>query len=426
MTKKLTDRLVESLKRKPPREGRLTHPDGGQEGLDLRVFAGGGSSWRIRYRVKHQGRSSETLAGETSLAQARQRARELIAAGGRGVDLLAEEDAELKRQIVAAETAEPNTVRAIAEEHLKRLERKGRAPSYIAATRRMLEAHVFPRWGGRDIRTVERHEITALVEGVADDGKPVLANRLLAAVRALFNFALARGVIFASPAVKLERPTDEQSRERNLEPAELLSVWRAFDTERYPFSPFFKVALATAQRRSEVAGMQWAEIRPIGVETGSTSTMTAVAWLWEIPRKWMKGRRTHAVPLSPLVMGILGNVPRLGPYVFSTDPEGRRPIAGHAAKAKARIDKVVAEDRELEPWTIHDLRRTAATRMRALGATRFIVERILAHADKGVTQVYDRYENLPEKREALERWGAFLERLTSDTTNVVELRRPGA
>ena len=84
-------------------------------------------------------------------------------------------------------------------------------------------------------------------------------------------------------------------------------------------------------------------------------------------------------------------------------------------------DKLVVAD-----VTPHDLRRTAATRMTGdLGITRFVVSRVLNHADSGVTSVYDRHSYLPEKRHALEAWGRRLEEILGLETddNVASLER---
>jgi integrase len=113
-------------------------------------------------------------------------------------------------------------------------------------------------------------------------------------------------------------------------------------------------------------------------------------------------------------------------YVFTTHVD--RPISGYS-KAKARLDRVVAAARSeaglsgLEPWTIHDLRRTVGTGLGKLGVSRFIIGRILNHADRTVTGIYDRYEYLDEKRHALEAWGAYLTNLIAPpSANVVPMR----
>jgi integrase len=75
------------------------------------------------------------------------------------------------------------------------------------------------------------------------------------------------------------------------------------------------------------------------------------------------------------------------------------------------------------PWTIHDLRRTCATGMGKLGVSRFIIGRVLSHADRSVTGIYDQHEYLAEKRHALESWAAYLRNLVAAPgANVTQLR----
>jgi integrase len=58
----------------------------------------------------------------------------------------------------------------------------------------------------------------------------------------------------------------------------------------------------------------------------------------------------------------------------------------------------------VEPFTPHDLRRTAASQMAGMGISRLVVARILNHAESGVTAIYDRHSYDREKREALDAW----------------------
>jgi integrase len=89
--------------------------------------------------------------------------------------------------------------------------------------------------------------------------------------------------------------------------------------------------------------------------------------------------------------------------------------------AKARKE---AKLPPLEPWTIHDLRRTGATKMAELGVTRFVIGRVLNHADREVTGIYDRHSYLPEKRHGMDLWGArLLELVEPGNSNVVRMRR---
>ena len=85
---------------------------------------------------------------------------------------------------------------------------------------------------------------------------------------------------------------------------------------------------------------------------------------------------------------------------------------------------MIAEARgeALAPWAIHDMRRTAATEMGRLGVSRFVIGRVLNHADRTVTAVYDRHLYLVEKRHALEIWARYLDGLVRpQAPNVVAL-----
>jgi len=98
-----------------------------------------------------------------------------------------------------------------------------------------------------------------------------------------------------------------------------------------------------------------------------------------------------------------------------------RPIARHAlARALYREREVLG----LEPFTPHDLRRTAASHMASMGISRLVISKILNHVETGITAVYDRHSYDAEKREALEAWAAKLRDIIAGRkTKVVPLAR---
>ena len=271
---------------------------------------------------------------------------------------------------------------------------------------------MIPRWGDRDIKSIARRDVTELLDSVMDEGSKVKdedgsAERCrvarspptgtLAAIRALFNSALRRGIIDATPVALVERPGEETRRERTLSADEILAVWNAGWQLGYPFGRFFQLALILGQRREEVARMRWADL---DLEAAN----------WTLPAEATKAGRSHVVPLAPLAIDILRAMPR------KADASGKaRQLLGvhhvrrcanqRLQQGEARIDQVIAEVRDgeaLAPWTIHDLRRTAATEMARLGVSRFIISKVLNHADRTVTAIYDRHAYLHEKRHALE------------------------
>jgi integrase len=78
----------------------------------------------------------------------------------------------------------------------------------------------------------------------------------------------------------------------------------------------------------------------------------------------------------------------------------------------------------MEPWHLHDLRRSFATHLRSLGVERLVVSKLLNHAEAGTTKIYDRYAADPEKTAAMERWANRLREIIkgAPADNVVQMR----
>jgi integrase len=437
-TVKLTDAAVQRLK--APRGGRVDYFDASLPGFALRVAGPtdrtpeGRRTWTLfcRYGGTQKRMSFDPAYPALDLAHAREKAHKALAELAEGKDPTA-----AKTEAKAAAARAPDTIANVVELFIKRgLELKHRAPRYIEETRRNFRNHVLPRWGERDIKSITRRDVIELLDAVMDhgsvvkrgDGKrhtapggPISANRTLAAIRALFNFALRRGIIDSTPVALVERPGEETSRDRTLNADETRAVWQAADGVGYPFGAFFRLALLTAQRRDEVAGMRWADL---DLDAGT----------WTLAAEATKAGRAHVVPLTATAVEILRGLPRKAittergmkpsPYVFTTS--GVAPVSGFS-KAKPRLDQAITRARDgaaLAPWTIHDMRRTVATEMGRLGVSRFIIGKVLNHADRSVTGIYDRHAYLQEKRAALELWVQYLGNLTAPPgANVVALRQ---
>ena len=431
----LTDAAVQRLKAPPG--ARIDYFDAAFPGLALRVTGAidqrpARRTWTLFYRFggKQRRLTFEPGYPALGLAEARNAATQAQVQIRGGVDPAVVRVAAKEKAARA-----PETIANVVEMFIRLdLERRKRAPRYITDTRRNFSNHVLPRWADRDIRTITRRDVIELLDAVMDggtvarkaDGKrrnlpggPIIANRTLAAIRALFNWALRRGMIDATPAALVEAPGEETARARVLTSDEIRVIWACAEDTAYPFGPFFRFALVTGQRREEVARMEWDQLDL----NGRT---------WTLSAEVTKAGRTHIVPLTPLAIEILKALPRKAftfgqwtkpsRYVFTT--AGDTPISGFS-KAKTRLDQYIAEHRggaALAPWTIHDLRRTCATEMARLGVPRLIIGKVLNHADRTVTGIYDRYAYLREKGHALESWAQYLGNLIqSPGTNIVAL-----
>jgi len=134
--------------------------------------------------------------------------------------------------------------------------------------------------------------------------------------------------------------------------------------------------------------------------------------VWKIPAELSKNGKPHLVPLSATAAARISSVPRLHEsFVFPARGNDKRTFSGFS-KLKAKTERLS----EVRGWTLHDLRRSAATHMGRLGIAPHVVERILNHESgsfRGVAGVYNRFQYLPEMREGLERWARHLEGLMS-------------
>jgi integrase len=264
----------------------------------------------------------------------------------------------------------------------------------------LIQRELVEVWGDRPIATIGRRDVIDLIEAIVRrggdqpragtrrlTGGPYAARHTLAALRRVFDWAVDRDLLPASPCATVKAKAVHGTparRDRVLQDQELKAVWDA--ATGYPYGSIVRLLILTGQRRGEIAGMRWDEFEFDRA-------------LLEISAKRMKMNVGHVVPLTPAALEILCGLPRLGPAVFGN-------FSGFS-KAKARLDKVAA----IPPFTLHDLRRTVRTRLAELGVLPFVAELVIGHAQTGIHAVYDLHRYDIEKRDALERWEARLMQL---------------
>jgi integrase len=101
--------------------------------------------------------------------------------------------------------------------------------------------------------------VIAKVDGIAKRA-PIQANRILALISKIFNFALSKEIVEVNPATRVVKPSSERTRERFLNDEEIKAVWRAFENEGSQNAALFKLLLLTTQRRDEVMRMRRDEL----------------------------------------------------------------------------------------------------------------------------------------------------------------------
>lgn len=417
---KFTDKGIAALKAKAERY-EVWEPN--RTGLGVRVSPAGRKSWVYMYR--YQGRPRRMTLGAypaMGLAKARvkhAKSKELLEKGtDPGTVHVEQRRAERQAE----------TVHDLADEYLEKWAKPRKRSA--AEDERILKKDVLPEWGKRKARDITRRDVITLLDGIIERGAPIQANRTLALLRKMFNFAVQRDILESTPVTLVKAPGKEQQRERILSQDEIRAFWTGLETADMTgeIRLALRLMLATAQRKSEVAG---ARLDEFDLEQK----------IWTIPAERAKNGKSHRVPLPPLAADLVeqaialakskaeARAERQGDIFEPDHPEwlfpsrygSDRPLApGSISHAATKA----LPDMGIENVTPHDLRRTAASGMGSLGVNRLVISKVLNHVETGVTAVYDRHGYDNDKRHALEAWAAHLEQIVSGkkkAENVVSL-----
>ena len=410
MGRVFTDTWLRSLERRAPPK-RKDYTERGRKGLMLRHWPGGERTFVVRYH--RDGAQQIVTLGNyptVSLEDAHEEHAQIRRMLTQGLDPQ-EERARLGRQRETERrkraASDAITVRNVVAEwgwHYAR--RRRRRPREAV---RLLRTYTEP-WEGRPVREIAKRDVVTLLDKIVGRGSAVMANRIDALGKQAFAFAMERDLIESNPWTGISRPGgEERARQRKLTERELSTLWHALEdkktkaTEHVRFA--LKLILVTAQRPGEVAGARWDEF---------------AGDVWAIPPNRLKSGarigRPHQVPLSDLALEIVGSVRPLAkgrPHLFPSAHAKRKrdePMLEFALSRALRNNRTDDGTVFGIAWfTPHDLRRTAASMMTALGVQRLHVAKVLNHADRDVTgRVYDRNEYDPEKRQALQLWANHL------------------
>lgn len=416
----ITDRSISKFA--VPTAGRVTYLDPSVRGFGLRVSANGARSWVVRYR---RGRLTRrvTLGSypKLSLADARAKAKETL-----GRVALGEDPAADRRTERGAPTFDD-----LANEYLERHARPKKRSAHEDA--RILAKYVPNRWRKVPAHTVTRRDVRDVLDDIAKRS-PIMANRVLACWRKVFNFAIKRDLVAANPCAMLDRPAVEKQRERVLSADELRRLWRALEAGGAS-GDALRLMLFTAQRGGEVMTLAWEDVD------------FDVAW-WTIPAQKSKNKLAHRVPLSPAAIALLvarrpNDASRGLVFPVATgrienraldrvrratgEPCGECRVCVGAKRFRPAAEPAFCvAPRNAIDFVPHDLRRTVATFMTSeLGVSRLVVSKLLNHVETGVTRVYDRASYDREKRQALDAWAVRLDQIVSrqaTAAKVVPLR----
>jgi integrase len=238
------------------------------------------------------------------------------------------------------------------------------------------------------IDIVDQRIISERLGAIAKDPGAITSNRVRATISAMFTWGMREGLVLANPAANTNK-REEKSRERVLKDNELRTVWQALGDGHY--GTIVKLLILTGQRRDEIAGLRWSEI---DFDRGIIS----------LPGSRTKNGRPHELPMAATVRSLLEAQERTErELVFG---KGDGPFSAFS-RSKAILDARIARLGPLEPWLLHDLRRSAATGMAEIGIQPHVIEAVLNHVSGhkgGIAGIYNRAQYSAEKAEALARW----------------------
>ncbi|MGZ8322030.1 MAG: tyrosine-type recombinase/integrase [Rhodoplanes sp.] len=265
---------------------------------------------------------------------------------------------------------------------------KARRRSTVADLKDRLSRH-FNLTG--QLADVTHHEIVRRLSRIKT---PREHNAALRVAKTFFTWAVNRRYISDNPTRGIFTHSIA-SRARVLTDDELRRVWIGAGEIGGSFGTIVKLLILTGQRRGEIAALQTSWIKDETIV---------------FPESVTKNKREHFIPIGALCSSLLPSQSFNG-LLFSARGKPSQPFNGWS-KAKAALDRRLGGT--VAPWTIHDLRRTFATRMAELGVQPHVVERLLNHATGTLSPIaltYNKASYLKEMRAAVDLYQEYLQRL---------------
>jgi len=147
--------------------------------------------------------------------------------------------------------------------------------------------------------------------------------------------------------------------------------------------------------------------------------------VWTIPKERMKAGRPHNVYLSRQAIDILvafKTCYAASPYLHPGRYESDFPMSNGTLNrlVVGGTEVIIARGEEFEPFTVHDLRRTASTILHEAGYNTDWIEKCLAHEQRGVRAVYNKAEYAEQRRAMLQDWADMVDSWINDGPSPVK------
>jgi len=367
-------------------------------GFCLRVSPKGTKTWFYRY--KFDGKETWLTIGHfpvMGVAEARKTFNDLweIRKSGKNPEVIVQQKQLQKNN---------NLKTLVTEWYSNYIEKHRKQPQQI---KQQIDSDIIPLLGKMELETIQARDITKALDTIVKRGSPVHANKVLSTLKQAFSYAVSRGELMLNPTINI-RARDiggiEKPRERNLTLDEIKILWFFLDSDNHSISlqikNAIKIILLTGVRSGE---LRLAKLSEFNFEQS----------LWTIPAEHSKTGLVMKIHLCPLVKYLLLEIKQQikSEYALpSTD--GTSPLSDKSLpKAVRRI-----QDRlEIPQWTPHDLRRTFATQLgEMLHIDPVVIEKCLGHKMPKIMATYNKNEMLPQRKEALNLWGQYIQDLVNN------------
>jgi integrase len=386
------------------------------QGFAIRVYPSGEKGWYFIYTF--EGRKRFMKLGtypDVSLSKAREKHGDARKKLTNGVDPLTEQE-QAKEARRSAHTV-TELVEEYIDKHAKKFKRSWKEDE------RVLNKEVIPLWGKRKAVDLVKRDIVLLLEKIVDRGSPGMSNNTFQVVRKMMNFAVERDILPYSPAAGVKALAPKNNRDRTLSVAEIKTLWGSLGDSAisYYIQQALRLILVTAQRPGEAIGLHtreidgdWWTVPAERAKNGKAHRVYLTATAKEIIQQTIDHyKKQQKIPADVEYEGFVFPCPHIK-KVKGIDPHAVA-IAVHRNLAWPVIDtnkkpmlddgKQIFENKlQVDHFTPHDLRRTAATFMSEMGFMDEVIDAVLSHAKQGIIKVYNlnKYDN--EKQQALETW----------------------
>ena len=402
-SKVLTDTRISALKAKD-KDYEIFDRDVG--GLSIRVFPSGQKSFTVNFRVN--GKRKKLRIGnpkDMNIVEARQTAINLKDKTKIGENPIYDKHKTIKEKKIAVAITD-QTIANLANVFISEYcIGKGDEPNLKGwrEYQRILNKYVIPHWGGLQIETISIGALNRRLDTIETKNGPVMANRVLAVTRKLFNWARRKGIIDYVPIVP-NIARKEKARTRILSDDEIVEFWKGCEKESYPFGKIFQLLLLTGQRLGEVTNIRWSQLDM--VYEGSRQLHK----VWKLVSHSTKTDRAHLIPLSSMTVELIDSIPRFEgcDLLFPSIRSNYRPLSGFG-KSKKRICTFKTN------WALNDLRRTVRINLGRLEIDYLICNMVFGYINQNVVGHYNHHYYLIQKQNALDKWAQSLKSILSKT-----------